>query len=216
MKVRFITVLGVAMLCLGCVSLAGASEITVNFDNISASCCAGNNTLQSGTGSWLTFGVMRIDGGMVIQDPYATSAPNVYLASNILPPTSNNLPTSSNLLGHIEMLFSSPVSNIGFDVINGGAASLFTAYALDSHGNTLGTETFNLNCASCTGAVEHVSFDTGGISEVVVRSGASSTNFVDFAVDTVKFSTAPEPGGLALMGSGIVALWSQRKRLFSS
>jgi hypothetical protein len=216
MKVRFLMVLGMAMLCLGCASLAGASQITVNFDNMSAACCAGNNnTTQDVLSKWLSFGVMRIDGGMVIQDPYATSAPNVYWASNVLPPMSNNLPGSNNVADRVEMLFASPVSNVGFDVINGGAPSTFTAYAFGSGGNALGTETFTLNCATCTGAVEHVTFDFGGIGEVVVRSGASSANFIDFAVDTVKFSTVPEPGGLALMGSGIVALWSQRKRLFN-
>jgi PEP-CTERM motif len=216
MKVRFLMVLGMAMLCLGYASLAGASQITVNFDNMSAACCAGNNnTTQDVLSKWLSFGVMRIDGGMVMQDPHATSAPNVYEAFNVLPPLSNNLSGSNNVPDRVEMLFASPVSNVGFDVINGGAPSTFTAYAFGSGGNALGTETFTLNCATCTGAVEHVSFDFGGIGEVVVRSGASSANFIDFAVDTVKFSTVPEPGGLALMGSGIVALWSQRKRLFN-
>ena len=216
MKVRFLMVLGMAMLCVGCVSLAGASQITVNFDNMSAACCAGNNTLQSGPGSWLTFGLMRIDGGIVMQDPPTTSAPNVYEAFNVLPPISNNLPGSNNVPNHIEMLFASPVSNVGFDVINGGAASTFTAYAFGSGGNSLGSETFTLNCANCAGEVEHVTFDFGGIGEVVVRSGASSSNFIDFAVDTVRFSAVPEPGGLALLGSGIVALWNRRKCFFPS
>jgi hypothetical protein len=218
MKVRFLMVLGMSMLCLGSASLADASQITVNFDNMSAACCVGNdNTTHDVLSKWSSFGIMRIDGGMVMQDPYATSAPNVYEAFNVLPPISNNLPGSSNNVPHqIEMIFASPVSNVGFDVINGGAPSTFTAYAFGSGGYSLGTETFTLNCANCAGQVEHVTFDFGGIGEVVVRSGTSSTNFIDFAVDTVKFSVAPEPGGLALLGSGIVALWSQRKRFFNS
>jgi hypothetical protein len=213
MKARFLMALGIATLCLGCMALAGASQITVNFDNMSVGCCLGNNTLQNELGSWLTFGVMRINGGMVMADPHATTAPNVYEAFSVVPLASNNLPTNGSAPSPIEMMFSSPVSDIGFDVINGGAASTFTAYAFGSHGNPLGTETFSLNCGSCTGAVEHVSFDIGGISQVVVRSVVSAANFTDFAVDTVSFSTVPEPGSLALLGSGIVALWSQRKRI---
>ena len=218
MRFRFLVVFGTVMVCLGSASMAGASQITVNFDNMSAACCVGNdNTTHDVLSKWLSSGIMRIDGGMVMQDPHATSVPNVYEAFNILPPISDNLPGSSNKVPlQSEMIFASPVSNVGFDVINGGAPSTFTAYAFGSRGNALGTETFTLNCANCAGEVEHVTFDFGGIGEVVVRSGASSANFVDFAVDTIKFSTVPEPGSLALMGSGIVALWSQRKRFFPS
>jgi hypothetical protein len=211
MKARILTALTIAIVCVGCVPLASASQITVNFDNIAATCCVGDATTSNGFGSWMTFGVMRIDGGMVIADPNATSAPNVYAVLSVLPPNSRNLP-----LGNVEMMFSSPVSNIGFDVINGNAASAFTAYAFGSGGNPLGTETFNLNCGTCTGAVGHVTFDIGGISEVLVRSRPSATNFTGFAVDTVTFSTVPEPGSMAFLGSGIIALWSVRRRFFAT
>jgi hypothetical protein len=49
-----------------------------------------------------------------------------------------------------------------------------------------------------------------------VRSRPSATNFTGFAVDTVTFSTVPEPGSMAFLGSGIIALWSVRRRFFAT
>ena len=202
MKVRVLAVLAVMMVCLGCVPLANASLIVVNFDNIAAPCCGGN-----GLDPWMTFGMMRIDGGMVIRDSNATTAPNVYANFNVSSPNNSSMP------GRIVMMFSSPVSDVGFDIINGSAASSITAYAFDSHGNPIGVDTINLNCSTCSGAVGHVWFDLAGISEVEMRS-SRPTSFMGFAVDTVKFSAVPEPGSLLLLGGGLVALWSQRKRFF--
>lgn len=205
MKVRLFTALAVTIFCLDCVSVAGASQITVNFDNLTTTCCSGNAPLSNSLNSWLTFGVMRIGGGTVMKDVNATTPPNVYAAADLSQSNQSNLPE------HVEMVFSSPVSNVSFDVINGGAASSFTAFVFDAHGNPLGVDTINLNCWNCSGAVSRVSFDFGGIGEVVVRNSLASS-FVDFAVDTVRFSTVPEPGGLMLLGTAVVAVCSLRKR----
>lgn len=212
MKVRVLTALAVTMLCMGCGSLASASLITVNFDNLTPACCSGASPINNVVDSWMTFGVMQINGGSVMADRYATSAPNVYAAANL------NLSSNTGRLDHVEMVFSSPVSDISFDVINGGAGSSFVAYAFDTNGKPIGTEIVNLNCLGCSGAVAHVSFELSGIGEVVVRNNSAS-NFVEFAVDTISFNpagaAAPEPGGMALLGSGVIGLWSVRKRIFN-
>jgi hypothetical protein len=209
MSVRFYLALAISMLC--CVPLASASQIAVNFDNLNAACCS-STSLNNHQDSWLTFGVMQINGGAVMADPNATSASNVYAAAML--PASN----ASDTVEHVEMTFSSPVSDISFDVINGNSASSFVAYTFDTKGNPIGTKIVNLNCSSCSGAVAHVSFNIGGIGEVVVRS-SSVSNMIDFAVDTITFNSAgaatPEPGGLALLGSGVIGLWSLRKRIFN-
>jgi hypothetical protein len=214
MKVRLITAFTVAVLCLAFIPQAGASVITVDFDNVAA-CCAANLSNSSGAAPspWLTFGVMRIDGGMVVADPNATSAPNVYAAFSAAPPSS----TSVGHSGSIEMMFSSAVSNLGFDVINGGMASAgFMAFAFDPNGKQLGVDMLKLNCSSCVGDVGHVSFNFGDIGKVIVVGGPAAAVFSDFAVDTVKFTAptavAPEPASLALLGSGIIALCGMRKR----
>ncbi len=214
MKIRLTTIFTVAALCLVCIPQARASVITVDFDNM-AGCCTANLSNSSGASPspWLTFGIMRIDGGMVVADPNATSAPNVYAAFGAAPPSSNNVGHS----GSIEMMFSSAVSNLGFDVINGGMPSGFMAFAYDPNGNQLGVDIVQLSCSSCIGDVGHVSFNFGDIGKVIVVTGPAAT-LSHFAVDTVSFTApaaVPEPASLALLGSGIIALWSMRKR-FSS
>jgi hypothetical protein len=218
MKVRFLTTLAVSILCLSSVPLASASLITVNFDNMAAQCCDGNVTnIHNGIDSRLTFGVLTINGGMVADSfKNATSAPNVYATSDPAPVAFAGapMPFAGALPGHIDMTFSSPVSDVAFDVINGGMASTFTALAFDAHGNPLGVDNFNLSCSSCSGSVGHVWFDFGGVRSIDIRSGQLAGG-VNFAVDTIKFSTVPEPGTLMLLGSAIVLGWRQRKRFFN-
>jgi len=108
------------------------------------------------------------------------------------------------------MNFSSPVSDVGLDVITGGAAGAFTVSVFDASGNILGVNTVNLN----SGASQRVWFNVSGISEVVVR-GVTAGNPIPFAVDTIQFSSVPEPASLMLMGTGIAGLWGLRKRLGS-
>ena len=218
MKVRFLTTVVVSVFCLSCAPLASASLITVNFDNMAAECCAENAAnINNVFDSRLTFGMLTLDGGMVVNTfKDATSAPNVYATSDPAPVASTGVPIpfSGALPGRIDMTFSSAVSDVAFDVINGGMASTFTAYAFDVHGNPLGVDTLNLNCAICSGSVGHVWFDFGNISKVIVRSGQLA-GVVNFAVDTINFAAVPEPGSLMLLGSAIILGWSQRKRFLN-
>ena len=200
MKVRLITALALVTLSMSCVTMANASQITVDFDNVGVIDAL---TLSNNASSQLAFGIMQIHNGAVTSNFVgATSAPNVYAVG---PVAASNLQASN-----IEMNFSSPVSDVGLDVITGGAAGAFTVYAFDASGNILGVNTVNLN----SGGSQRVWFNVSGISEVVVRGVPGGTP-IPFAVDTIQFSSVPEPASLMLMGTGIAGLWGLRKRLGS-
>jgi len=215
MKVRLLIALAVFVTRLSGAPLASASQITVDFDEMSATCCVRNfSSISNVLDSRLTFGMLTIDGGMVVDSfKNATSAPNVYATSDPAPIAFAGAPTplGGGLPGHIDMAFSSAVSDVAFDIINGGLASTVAAYAFDSHGRPLGVDNVNLKCSVCSGSVGHVWFDFGGISSIVVRSGQFAS-VVNFALDTIKFAAVPEPGTMMLMGSAIALGWSQRKR----
>jgi hypothetical protein len=213
MKLRLLMALTIAALCFASVPFASAAPVTVDFDSIAATCCYGDVIPNTGRGPQLTFGILQINNGVVMDNSgwnnLATTAPNLYGTSDYAA-----LNDGSLLPGNIDMIFSSPVSNLGFDLINGFGAAAFTTYAFDSNGNILGFDIENLNCFGCGGEVAHVAFGFGGISEIAIISG-QPTGSIDFAVDTITYNPVPEPGTLMLLGTGLAGLWSQRKRFFS-
>lgn len=215
MRFRLVAAAAVALLCLGCVPFASAAPITVDFDSIAATCCYGDVIPNTGRGPQLTFGILQMNNGVVMDNSgwnnLATTAPNLYGTSDFFA-----LGDGSFLPGNIDMVFASSVSSVDFDIINGAGASTFTTFAFDINGNTLATNMLDLNCFGCGGEVGHVSLGVSGIFQVVVLSGQGSGS-IDFAVDTITYngSAVPEPGSLMLLGSGLIGLWSQRKRFFN-
>jgi hypothetical protein len=212
MRIKLLGAVVTALLFLGCVPLANAAPIMVDFDSIAATCCYGDVIPNTGRGPQLTFGILQINNGVVMDNSGwggATTLPNLYGTCDFC-----TLADGSTLPGNIDMIFASPVSSVGFDVINGFNASQFFGYAFDSNGLLLGTDMLDLNCINCGGDVGHMSFAFGGISQVVVTSLQGAGN-VDFAVDTISYNAVPEPGSLMLLGSGVIGLWSQRKRFFN-
>lgn len=213
MRLRLFVAAAIAALCLGSVPSASAAPITVDFDSIAATCCYSDVTPNTGRGPQLTFGILQINNGVVMDNSgwsnLATTAPNLYGTCDYC-----TLADGSGLPGNIDMIFSGTVSSVDYDVINGSGAATFTSYAFDINGNTLGTNLLSLNCFGCGNEVGHVSFAASGIWQVVVLSG-QGTGSIDFAVDTITYNSIPEPGSLMLLGSGLIGLWSQRKRFFN-
>jgi hypothetical protein len=179
-------------------------------DDANAPCC-----YSSATYSPVTYPGVTFYNGVILNESSwnneATSAPNVLGTSDFLP-----LADGSFLAGNIDAHFSSPVSNVNFDVINGFIAADFMIFAFDANGNTLDSVTISLNNFTSFGDTAHVSLNVSGISEVVIDSGQGSGS-IDFASDTWSWngSSTPEPGSLLLLGSGVTGLWSQRKRFLS-
>lgn len=208
MRIRLLSVLATTLLCFGCVTVASAGS--VNFDDVTVPCCYANVTYSPVNYPGVTFynGVILDNSGW---NNEATTAPNLLATSDFDP-----LADGSFLAGNIDAHFSSPVSNVNFDVINGFSASDFTAFAFDTNGNLLGSMVLTLNDFGSAGDTGHVTFGFGNISEVVIDSSQGSGS-IDFASDTWSWngSSVPEPGSLMLLGSGIVGLWSQRKRFFN-
>jgi len=62
MKVRLITALALVTLSMSCVTMASASQITVDFDNVGVIDAL---TLSNIASSQLTFGIMQIHNGAV-------------------------------------------------------------------------------------------------------------------------------------------------------
>ncbi len=197
----------VAVLCLGCALPASAGS--ADFDNVIAPCCFGSAVYAPVTGyppATFLFGVILDNSGW---NNEATSAPNVLATSDFLP-TANGY-----LFGGIDAVFSTPVCDVQFDVINGYGAAVFTADAFSGPILVAATSLY-LNSFTTTGDTAHVVFPFSNITEIVVSSGQAPGS-IDFATDTWTWSDCcstptPEPGTLALFGSGILGLGGVLRR----
>jgi hypothetical protein len=197
------------LLILLCLVAAAAQAGTVDFDSISATCCFADVTPGTGRGPFLNFGWMTIDGGVVMNSSgwagKVTTAPNLYGTAD-----SSKLADDSLLPGFITMAFPTPISGLGFDIINGSVSSYFTATAYDALLNVVDTDVVELGCFECSsGAIGGMTL-TGDISRVIVTSGQGA-GYIDFAVDTIVGDGAvPEPGTFGLfIAGGIVAVLSR-------
>ena len=204
MRFRSLTLM-IASFCLACSSFAMAGS--VDFDNVSAPGFFNQTTYSPTVYPGVTFfnGVILSNVGW---NNEATTAPNLYATSDYLP-----LSDGSLLPGNIDAVFSSPVSNVNFDIINGFGPADFTAFAFDSNGVTLATVVVTLNQFTDPGDTAHIALNASNIFQVVVISG-QGVGAVDFATDTWSWNGTPipEPGSLLLLGSAIIGLWTQRKR----
>ena len=105
MKVSLTAAVAVLTLVMGYASIASASVVTVDFDNVGVT----NTALTNSADSPMTFGLMQISNGAITSGfAGATTAPNVYAADPVI--------ASGVAPSNIDMNFLSPVSDVGFDI----------------------------------------------------------------------------------------------------
>ncbi|MGD0013139.1 MAG: PEP-CTERM sorting domain-containing protein [Bryobacteraceae bacterium] len=195
-------------------AVASAFAGSVNFDEISATCCYADVVPGTGRGPLLTYPGATFDGGVVMSNDgwvnVATTAPNLYGTTDSL-----LLNDGSSLPAYITVDFSSPVAWLALDLINGAGSSNFTVTAYDAADIEVGSTTVNLTNFGQTGSVQRVTLSASGILSAVITSGQAAGK-IDFAIDTVDWpggTGIPEPGSMLLIGTGLL-VWASLSRRF--
>ena len=184
---------------LGCAGAANAQS--VNFDEFTSppvTCCYGNPV----TGPLVYPAVTIHDGANSGQVMDGSGWQNDQTSGQ------NLFGTTS---GTINFDFSSPVSGLAFDLINGTDASRFTVSVFGTGDVLLDSQIVSLGSwFTQSGNVGHVSFADSGITNAVI------TGNNDFAVDTINFNVSgvPEPSTWAMMllGFGAIGFATRRRR----
>jgi len=109
--------------------------------------------------------------------------------------------------GFVNLTFTSLVSDLTMDVLNGTGASTFTVNLYDA--NDILFSSTNNNLPDWPSAW-HFSYNGGGIAKATILGNN------DFAVDTISFNTSatdiPEPATLTLLGAGLLGAFASRRR----
>lgn len=192
-------------------AVAKSEAVTIDFDSIPASCCYSHVLPGGPRGPVLALPDVTLNGGVVMDNTgwagLAPSAPNLYGTSDFFP-----LADASLLPGFITISFSSSVSSVMMDIINGYGASTFTLSALDVSGLLIGSSSIFLPGFPSPSAVGSLAFSGPGIYYVMVTS-AQSPGSIDFAIDNLTFALtpAPEPSTFILLGAGIAGIGILRR-----
>lgn len=205
--------LSLVFVILGAAALAPSAQADiVNFDSIVAPGFYNQVTPGGPQGPHLVFPGVTFDGGVVMSNAgwlnLATSSPNLYGTCDFC-----QLADNSSLPGIITAVFSTPVSSVSLDVINGfldDATLTLTAYGAGHV--ALGNISINLGSFGNGGEVGSLSL--GGLAGLIYSIDVTNQDrgSVDFAIDTVEFTPVPEPGTLALIGTGVATMLARRRR----
>ena len=193
----FILAVALAVFC--AVGAFGAT-VNINFDEFTSppvTCC------YSDTG---------VIGPLVYPNVTITDGGNLGYVMNYL--GWDNMQTSGDnlfgtLSGSIILTFNSGVSSLALDVINGTSASNFTLSLYGTGPSPFASYTQFLQGYTNPGSVGHFAPGDSGIWKAVITGNG------DFAIDTVSFSTTPEPSSLLLLGSGVLGLAGVIRRKLS-
>jgi hypothetical protein len=176
-------------------ALGTANAAVINFDEFTSPPVTGSYS-DTGIAGPLVYPSVTVDGGPSARVMNGTGWLNEQTSGENLFGTED---------GFITLDFTSPVSNLVMDVLNGTGGSIFTVDLYDSFGTLFSSTNNNLPDWP---SAWHYSYAGGGISQAKILGNN------DFAVDTISFDTSeiPEPATLTLVGAGLVGAFAGRRR----
>ena len=206
MRLRSLALMAAALCLMFAATFASAGS--VNFDDVTAPA----DFIQVPSYSPTVYPGVQFNNGVILNDSDyandATTKPNLYATSDYLP-----LGDGTLLPGNIDAVFSSVVSDVNFDLMNGAASSTFNLFGFDSGGQIVFFNVVNLCGFGDVCSIAHINMNVPGISQVVIDSN-QGTGSIDFATDTWSWNgtATPEPSSLLLLGSGALGLAGMIRR----